>query len=163
MEDSSKTLKEKTKEFLKRNNIQLTIEIQNALEDAFDENDFTEDEDSVNIYFKEDLENFLTDTMLLKQLNVQVKGGNSSGDILEKYTYYGELSTTNAYSENTALYDGETLVSQLTFIEPTAINKLENPVDCCIVVIEETEFHMGEFNVVPRLYLYIPTSGENIE
>ena len=115
------------------------------------------------IYFKEDLEDFLTDTMLLKQLNVQVKGGNSSGDILDKYSYYGELKTTNAYTENTGLYDGEELVNQLTKIDPTAINQLENPADFCIVVIEETEFHMGEYNVTPRLYIYIPTSGEGID
>lgn len=157
-------LRKRTFEFLNKNNIKLPIEVENSLSDVFDENDFTSDEDDViNIYFKEDLEDFLTDTMCLKQLNIQVKGGNSSGEILEKYSYYGVLSTENAFSENIGLYDGETLVNQLSLIEPSALNKLENPADFCIVVIEESEFHMGEYTVIPRLYIYIPTSGENIE
>lgn len=155
-------LKAQTTEFFSKNNIQLPIEVQNAISDVFDENDFNDD-DSVNIYFKEDLDSFQSDTMLLKQLNVQVRGGNSSGDILDKYSYYGVLTTEGAYSENIALYDGEEMINQLSYIEPTEINKVENPDDYCVVVIEESEFHMGEYNVIPRLYIYVPKNGEGIE
>lgn len=157
-------LKQKTFEFLSKNNIELPIDVKNALNDVFDENDFTSDEeDVINIYFKEDLEDFQTDTVLLTQLNVQIKGGNSSGEILDKYTYYGNLITENAFYENIGLYDGETLVRQHSLIEPTDTNKLEDPNDYCILVIEEQEFHMGEYTVIPRLYIYIPKSGEGIE
>ena len=118
---------------------------------------------SLNSGFKEDLEDFLTDTVLITQLNIQVKGGNSSGEILDKYSYYGVLNTENAFYENIGLYDGETLIKQHSLIEPTDTNKLEDPNDFCIVVIEEQEFHMGEYTVMPRLYIYIPKSGEGIE
>ena len=157
-------LRKNTFNFLEKNNIELPFNVKDALNDAFDENDFTSDEDDIiNIYFKEDLEDFLTDTLLLTQLNIQVAGGNSSGDVLDKYTYYGNLITANAFYENIGFYNGEELVKQHSLIEATDTNKLENPNDFCIVVIEEQEFHMGEYTVIPRLYVYIPKSGEGIE
>ena len=162
-QEITEQLRQKTFEFLQKNNIQLPIDVKNALNDVFDENDFTSDEeDIINIYFKEDLEDFLTDTLLITQLNIQVKGGNSSGEVLDKYSYYGVLNTDNAFYENIGFYDGETLIKQHSLIEPTDTNKLEDPNDYCIVVIEEQEFHMGEYTVIPRLYIYIPTSGEGI-
>ena len=157
-------LKQKTFEFLSKNNITLPETVNEELNNVFDENDFTSDEeDVINIYFKEDLEDFLTDTVLITQLNIQVKGGNSSGEVLDKYTYYGTLNTDDAFYENIGFYDGEVLVKQHSLIEPTDTNKLADPNDFCIVVIEEQEFHMGEYTVIPRLYIYIPKSGEGIE
>ena len=82
---------------------------------------------------------------------------------MDKYTYYGNLIVENAFNENIALYDGETMINQISNIEATDTNKLENPEDYCIVLIEEQVFHMGEFTVIPRLYIYIPESGEGIE
>ncbi len=163
-EEITKLLRQKTFEFLEKNNINMPDDVKTALNDVFDENDFTSDEDDViNIYFKEDLEDFLTETALLTQLNIQVKGGNSSGEVLDKYTYFGNLITENAYYENIGFYDGETLIKQHSLIEATDTNRLEDPNSFCIVVIEEQEFHMGEYTVIPRLYIYIPKSGEGIE
>lgn len=162
-QSATEELRKNTLDFFDRNKIVLPIEVTNALSDVFDENDFTSDDDDViNIYFKEDLEDFLTDTTIITQLNVQVKGGNSSGEILNKYSYYGVLKTEQAYTEDIGLYDGENLISHVSYIEPTDTNKLEDPNDYCIVLIEEQEFHYGDFITVPRLYMYLPVSGENI-
>lgn len=165
--DVTEELRKKTFDFFKNNGIQLPIPVDNALCDVFDENDFTEsadDETVINIYFKEDLESFLDETKIINQLNTQVNGGNSSGLILEKYDYYDQnvLRTAGAEYHNFGLYSGEDMIKQLLLVEPKNTNTIDNPVDWCICVIEETEFNHGELTITPRLYIYCPLSGEGI-
>lgn len=165
-EDVTELLRKKTFEFFKANGIVLDTKVDNALCDVFDENDFnpTAKDESINIYFKEDIEDFLNDTAIITQINTQVTGGNSSGLVLEKFDYYDQnlLRTSGAETHNYGLYDGESLVKQLLLIEPKNTNIIDNPVDWCICVIEETEFNHGQVTVTPRAYIYCPLSGEGI-
>ena len=162
--NATEDLRERTFNFFKNNKIELPIPVDNALSDVFDENDFEASamDEAINIYFKEDIDSFLTDTLIIRQINTQVKGGNSSGLVLDKYDYYGVLKTKGAETINYALYDGEEIINQVRLVEPTGPNVLDNPADWCIVLIEETEFHMGELQIIPRVYIYVPTSGEGI-
>jgi hypothetical protein len=41
-------------------------------------------------------------------------------------------------------------------IEPKTTNHLDNPNDWCVVLIEEKVFEMGNYEVTPRLYVYVP-------
>ena len=164
-EDVNNEYKKRTFDFFKNNNIDLPIPVKNAIEDAFDENDFVQTEngdDVVNIYFKEDLEDFLRDTTIYRQLNVQVMGGNSSCDILDPFVYYGDIDFTNAINENINLYNGEEEIKNVSNINAQDTNKLADPNDYCVLIIEESECHMGEYSTMIRLYIYVPSSGENV-
>jgi hypothetical protein len=153
----TESLKKKLFDYLAKANVSIPGSVETSINQVFDENTFTSDDDNIiNVYDKNELEDFEQETMMLTQLNVQVRGGNSSGDVLSKYTYYGNLETTGAYSENIAMYDGETLVEQVRLIEPKTTNHLDNPNDWCVVLIEEKVFEMGNYEVTPRLYVYVP-------
>src|SRR5574344_499113 len=97
-------LHQKILNYFEDKGIKIPGQVESAINQVFQENNFPSDEEGVlNIYGKSDLESFETDTMLLTQLNVQVKGGNSAGDILSKYTYYGTLDTKDAFQEDIGL------------------------------------------------------------
>jgi high-affinity Fe2+/Pb2+ permease len=150
-------LHQKIMKYFEDKGIKIPGQVESAINQVFQENNFPSDEEGVlNIYGKSDLESFETDTMLLTQLNVQVKGGNSAGDILSKYTYYGTLDTKDAFQEDIGLYDGEELIDQVRLQKASKTNHLENPNDWAVFLIEEKVFEMGSYEVTPRIYIYAP-------
>ncbi len=165
-EEITEALRKKTFEFFEKYRIELPVQVKNGISDVFDENDFTSDEeDVINIYFREDLEDFEMDTALSVDLNVQATGGNSSGDIFNKFTYYepNSLETKNAVSQHIHIYDGEEMLDSILNIDATASNHLENPNDWGIFLIEEQRFEMGNYEKTQRLYIYSPVSGKGVE
>lgn len=165
-EQITEELRKKTIEFFERNKIDLPIRVRNGIDDVFDENDFTSDEeDVINIYFKEDLEDFEKDTVLSVDLNIQATGGNSSGDLFNKFTYYEDnsLDTKNAVSQHIHLYDGEDRLDSVLDIDAIESNHLENPNDWGVFLIEEQRFEMGNYEKTQRLYIYSPLSGKGVE
>lgn len=155
----SETLKIKTLKYFEERNIEIPIPVKNAIEDVFDENDFNHeypDDDAVSLYSKNDIDEFEADTCVFTELEIQVGEGYSSGDVINKFTYYGELSTANAYTEYINLYNGEELVNEVKKIEKTSNNKLINPDDFCVIVLEEQIFRYGEFESIPRVFIYVP-------
>lgn len=164
IEKYNKQLKETVLQYFADREIQIPLTIKNCIEDVFSETDFlSETEDNLNIYFKEDLVEFETDTMITTIVNVQVHGGNSAGYHLTKYTYYGELLTTpEAYTKQITLFNGEEDLVRIDDFMATETNKLVDPNDFCIVVIYDHSFEMGDYTVTPRLYIYLPLSGEGV-
>lgn len=151
------SLKRKLLNYLMESKIDVPSNVRAAIDQVFEENTFTSDEDGIiNVYDSGEADDFEQETMMLTQLNVQVRGGNSSGDVLSKYTYYGSLDTSGACSENIGLYDGEDLVEQVRLVEPKGTNRLANRNDWCVILIEEKVFEMGDYEVTPRLYVYVP-------
>lgn len=152
-----KSLHSRVFDYFKNNKITIPEQVITAINQVFEDVSFSSDDDDVvSIYGKNDSADFETDTELFTQLNIQVDGGNSSGDIVSKYTFYGKLDAENAYTENIGLYSGEKLIDTIHDIKPQHSNKIENLNDWCIVVINEEIFEMGEFNETPRLYIYAP-------
>lgn len=169
MEEESKInltedLKIRTLKYFEDHKIELPISVKNSIEDVFDEQDFDHkypEDDAVNIYSKNDIEEFEADTSVYTELNVQVGNNCSSGDLVNKYSYYGKLNTNNAYTEYITLYDGENIINELKKIEKTTNNKLEDPNDFCVVVLEEQTFGQGNFESIPRVYIYVPKVWED--
>lgn len=161
MENTNMTedLRQRTFKYFSDRNIELPVAVQNAINDAFDEHDFDHnypDDDAVSIYSKTDIDEFEGDTNVFTEIEVQVGNGYSSGDIINKYSLYGTLSIAGAYTEYINLYNGDELIDNVKSIEKSRNNKLEDPNDFCVILLEEEIFGEGNFEAIPRLYIYVP-------
>lgn len=152
-------LKENTFKYFKEKNISIPIDVYRAIETVFDEVSFEKtftNEDSISLYSIDDIDEFEGDTSVFTELNIQIGSEYSSGDLINKYSYYGKLNTKGAYTEYINLYDGEELINEVKKVEKSNNNQLENKNDWCIVLLEEQKFSEGTFESIPRLYIYAP-------
>jgi hypothetical protein len=145
---------QKIHDFFKESNVEIPIDVSNALEDVFNENDTVE---NVDIYFKDDADVFEDDLILVNNINCELKG-QSSGSINNVFTYYGEIDFS--LSEFVKLVDGEELIEDITRIDQIDVPSRLNKELYAIVLIEEVKWDKGEIQRLPHLYVYCPEKGE---
>ena len=146
----------KIMEFLKESNVQLPIDVGNALEDVFNEN---ENVDDVDIYFREDADLFQSDLILVQDVKANVSGP-SEGSTNNVFTYYGDLEIS--MSEFVRLYDNKELIEEITKIDqmdvPTKLNKEK----FAIVLVETVKWEKMKVARRPHLYVYCPVNSEAV-
>lgn len=142
-------------EFFKDEGVELPIDVSNALEDAFNENDGIED---VDVYFKEDGELFGEELVLVNDVKAQLKGP-SEGKSNNVFTYYGEVDYS--LSEFVKLMDGEKVIEDITNVDqldmPTTVNRSM----FAIVLVEAVEWKNGASSKKPKLYVYCPQESKD--
>jgi hypothetical protein len=148
---------QKILDFFKENQIELPIDVNNALEDVFNEN---EEVDNVDMYFREDAEVFEEDIILANNVNADLKGP-SSGSMNNVFTYYGEIDYS--MSEFIRLVDGEELIEEITMIDQLEVPSRLNRDMYAIVLIENVQWEKGEVKREPHLYVYCPEKVEGEE
>jgi hypothetical protein len=145
---------DKIVEFLKESNVELPIDVKNALEDVFNEN---ENIDDVDVYFKEDADVFQDDLILANDVKANVSAP-SEGSINNVFTYYGDLEIS--LSEFVRLYDNKELIEEVTKIDqldvPTKLNKER----FAIVLVESVKWEKMKVARRPHLYVYCPVNSE---
>ena len=147
----------KIKDYFSQNDVNLPIDVNNALEDVFNENDEIEDGE---VYFKEDAELFEDDLILANELNVDYKGP-SKGSINNVFTYYGEVDFS--LSEFVSLVDGDKVIEEITRIDQLDRPSQLNAEMFAIVLIEKVSWQDGELERVPHLYIYCPYDAKEGE
>lgn len=139
-------------EFFSSNKIEMTEEVKTALQNVFEENDFDGDlDDPINIYFKNNKEDYLNDTKCSVTLDIELNK-LSSGTIFSHYNYLGK--TKVSYSENIILEENGDVLERISEIAESKASFNENEFN--ILVIEQVSFLDGELARTPRLYIYIP-------
>ena len=147
---------EAIKEFFAESNIEIPIAVLNSIEDVFDENDELE---SVDIYLKNDLEEFSKDSFIENTINISIDN-ISTGCYHSTYTYYGIL--------NFAIKEQNLLVKNGEVIE--VINDFDNQQngeidfkheDWALYLLETAEFKDGELTQKYDLKIYCPELGES--
>jgi hypothetical protein len=144
-------------EFFKEEGVELPIDVNNALEDVFNENDKIED---VDVYFKEDAELFGEELVLINDVKAQLKGP-SEGKSNNVFTYYGEVDYS--LSEFVKLMDGDKVLEDITNVDqldmPTTVNKSM----FAIVLVEYVEWKDSAVTKKPRLYVYCPQESKDAQ
>jgi hypothetical protein len=145
-------------DFYSENNIDIPIDVKNALEDVFSENDKV---DEVDLYFKDDAALFGEDLILAKELKAYLNAP-SEGVNKNVFTYYGEVEIS--MSEFFNLYDGEKKIEEITNIDqldtPT---KIINKSQYAIVLVETVSWKAGKVEKSLRLSMYCPEKIEEGE
>lgn len=144
-------------EFFKEQGVELPIDVNNALEDVFNENDGIED---VDVYFKEDADLFGDELVLVNDVKAQLKGP-SEGKSNNVFTYYGEVDYS--LSEFVKLMDGDKVLEDITNVDqldmPTTVNRSM----FAIVLIEAVEWKNGTSSKRPKLYVYCPQESKDAQ
>ena len=137
-------------------NIDLPVEVKNAIEDVFRENDNVE---NVECYHLEDKEQFETDLSPTNIVMMNMDGSNS-GEVHNYFTYYGGVE--HDLLEQIHLYDGDELHTEISNIEGTGKSFLENDSEYTIILIEVTKWNTSEkeLTVENTLMIYCPEPGE---
>jgi len=144
-------------DFFKESQVTLPIDVNNALEDVFNEN---ENIDDVDIYFREDAETFEEDLILANNVNADLKGP-STGSMNNVFTYYGEIDYS--LSEFVRLVDGDNLIEEITIIDQLDVPSKLNREVYAIVLVESVQWEKGETTRSPHLYVYCPEKIEEGE
>ena len=144
----------------KEDKIELDPEISDVIDEVFDEFDLANgEEDSVNIYFKEDKDVFERDLTINNNYQIKVNG-LSSGVYTATYTFIDNLDY--AMNEKTILVYDNTLVETLVdFTNKDARTMIRDENEWCIVVTERICWENGEYTRIPRLYIYVPVTGKD--
>jgi hypothetical protein len=144
-------------EFFKEQGVELPIDVSNALEDVFNENDGIDD---VDVYFKEDADLFGDELVLVNDVKAQLKGP-SEGKSNNVFTYYGEVDYS--LSEFVKLMDGDKVVEDITNVDqidmPTTVNKSM----FAIVLVEAVEWKNTSMTRKPKLYIYCPQESKDAQ
>jgi hypothetical protein len=157
MEANNQEKLKKILDFFKENKVELPIDVNNALEDVFNEN---KEIDEVNIYFKEDADLFEDDLILTNNVVADLKNP-SSGSVNNVFTYYGEVDFS--LSEFVRLVDGEEVVEEIT-----SIDRLDNPSKLnresyAVILVENVKWEKGEVTRKPNLSIYCPQNSPDAE
>jgi hypothetical protein len=147
---------ERTLLFFKDNNIELPIDVKNAIEDVFSENDNVND---VDIYFKEDVETLENDITISTEIDVYLDK-QSSGTYHNIFTYYGEVEYS--VSEFVKLYKSDDqILENITDIDNSSRLSKINQESYAVILIEFISWGEGNLEKKPRLFIYCPeNSGE---
>lgn len=148
----------KIREFFAESGVDLPIDVSNALEDVFNENDNIEDE--VDIYFREDAEAFEEDLILANNVEAELKGP-SKGSANNVFTYFGEIDYS--LSEFVRLVDGEEVIEEITKIDQLDIPSRLNRDMYAVVLIESVTWENSQVDRKTHLYIYCPESVDGEE
>jgi hypothetical protein len=141
-------------DFFNESKIELPTDVKNAIEDVFNENDGVED---VDIYFLEDSELFEKDLTLKNEVNAYLNSP-STGSSNNVFTYYGEIDFS--LSEFVKLYDGETLLEEITRIDLADKFTKVNESMFAVVLVERLKWEDGKLAKHLKLHIYCPKSSE---
>jgi hypothetical protein len=142
---------QKVLEFFNSNGVELPIDVANAIEDVFNENENIE---NVDIYFREDIDALETDLIIVNEVDAYL-GIPSTGSIQNTFTYYGEIDYS--VSEFVALYkDNGEIIEDITNINNQESPTKINPDLYAVVLIENVEWSEGNITRTPKLYIYCP-------
>jgi hypothetical protein len=157
MENNNEKLK-KVLDFFAESKVELPIDVNNALEDVFNEN--KEITDEVSVYFKEDADLFEDDLILANNVNADLKGP-SNGSVNNVFTYYGEIDFS--LSEFVRLTNGEEVVEEITNIDQLDKPSKLNRESYAVVLVENVKWEKGEIVKKLNLYIYCPIESESQE
>lgn len=160
MTTENKELYNQVLEYFKSNNITIPQNILTCIDQAFDEFEFIDEDNSVNLYFKEDAETFENDLTITNANNINING-MSSGVYTATYTYTDNVDYI--VNEKTDLMFDNEVIETTVDIMSTERSVMESESDWVIVVAETISYGDGDFTRIPRLYIYSPVSGEGIE
>ena len=146
---------EKILEFFKSEKIELPIDVNNAIEDVFNENDTI---NNVDIYFREDANVFESDLLLENRVDAHLNKP-SSGSVNAVFTYYGDIEYS--LSEFVTLYNDENEVEeQITSIDNRDSHSRLDPDRYAVVLLEKITWENGKIERTPNLFIYCPEGGE---
>lgn len=146
-------LKTEVYSWLREERVEIPEEVKSAIEEAFSDADYVMVDDTVNVYFKEDLDQFEEDITLQNNYTVQLNG-MSSGINHGTYTYCDNISYS--VSEHAELKDGDELIEILTDYKHTTRSEVVDADDWAICIIETVSWENGEVTRIPRLFIYCP-------
>lgn len=152
-----KTKFDNTIQYFTDNNIPLPIDVKNAIEDVFMENDNVEE---VLCYQKEDLETFEEDLTLTTEIHVHFNG-NSQGSYSDVWTYYGGVEWSLSEISDFNRDNGDPVEDITNSISNT--KSTINPEEYQVILIEKTNWDTNtkEYTKKDTLYIYCPISDEN--
>jgi len=159
MSNENEVLKKQVINYFTSNNIEIPEDILAHINTVFEEFEFNQ-EDSVNIYFQEDLELFESDLTINNTNNIHIDGP-SNGIYTGSYTYTENIEYI--INEKTDLYAGEEVIETLVEIVSEERSIITSPADWAVVVLETITYGEGEFTRIPRLYIYSPNEGAGIQ
>jgi hypothetical protein len=148
---------EKLLEFFKEQEVTVPTDVKNSIEDVFNENDNVED---VDIYFKEDSDLFEDDLILVNDVSLYLSSP-SKGSINNVFTYYGEIDFS--LTEFTKLYDGETLLEDITKVDQLDRPSKVNSEMFAVVLVENVKWELGKLARKPHLYIYCPFNSKDAQ
>lgn len=160
MTNENEALYNQVLDYFKNNNITIPQDILTWIETAFNEFDFIDEDNSVNLYFKEDAETFENDLTITNANNINING-MSSGVYTATYTYTDNVDYI--VNEKTDLMYNNEVIETTVDLMSTERSVMESESDWVIVVTETISYGDGDFTRIPRLYIYSPVSGEGIE
>lgn len=141
--------------FFDDNNIDVPIDVANALQDVFDENDLIQ---NVEIYAKEDIDEMEEDIALVNEIDVFLSKP-SSGSFQKAFTYFGYVD--HSVSEFVRLYGLENnVLENITNIDNRSANSKIDPSDYVILLIETVNWGNMEMETESVLYVYCPETFE---
>jgi len=157
MDEKTKEKFNRTLIFFSENKIDLPIDVKNALEDVFNENEGIDD---VDIYFKEDIEAMEDELIIINEVDAYLDKP-SSGSIRNTFTYYGDIDYS--VSEFTTLYEkDDRIIEEITKINNKDMPSKIDPSKFAIVLTENVTWGEGKMEKKLKLYIYCPESGEDI-
>ena len=141
----------------KEDKIDLDPEVVDVFNEVFDEFELANgEEDSINVYYKEDKEVFESDLTINNNYQIKVNG-LSSGVYTATYTFIDNLEY--AMNEKTDLvYDDTVIETLVDFVNKDARTMIRDENEWCIVVTERITLENGEYTRIPRLYIYVPVN-----
>ena len=148
----------------KEDKIDLDPEVVDVFNEVFDEFELANgEEDSINIYYKEDKILFESDLTINNNYQIRING-LSSGIYTATYTFIDNLEY--AMNEKTELiYDDSVVETLVDFTNKDAKTIIKDENEWCIVVTETICWENGEYTRIPKLYIYVPVnmSGSNFQ
>ncbi len=145
---------DEVKDYFESEAIEMSVAVENALHDVFDENDISED--NIFIYSKGDMTEFSKDLTLMDNINIRVSCDEpGEGVVHSVFTYYGDIT----YVKNEI-----TTISHKNIIIETPVNIMDsdnftfinNPEDFAIIVISIIQWKGDELDSSIRLHIYTP-------
>ena len=143
-------------DYFTANEIELSIEIQNSIKDAFEENDTI---DTVECYFKEDVETFAKDITLCKKV-ISNLNGESSGENVDVYSYYGDPEFI--VDEHIEVRRGDEILSVVTDIQNDDTTIFDRE-DYVILLLEKHKWSGTEYTTENVLLIYCPKESPSDE
>jgi hypothetical protein len=165
--EANEMLKDSVMEYFSSHSITLPTDVQSHLTEAFEDREFKGiGDDTVNIYFKEDADEFEKDYSIFKDVTVGYSG-ESKVETYDSYTYYGELDI--GFAESVKAVDGDKDICEVESIPLEKPTHIVDRTQYVVCVLEKTTVSCSpdpaKRSVGEKTYLYIycPISGEGID
>lgn len=143
-------------DYFAANDIEMSTEIQNSIKDVFEENDNI---DTVECYFKEDVDTFAKDITINKRV-ISNLDGDSSGCNTDVYSYYGDPEfIVNEYVE---VVKGNESLSVITDIASEDLTDFDRD-DFVVLLFEQHNWEGKEYKTELKLLIYCPKESPDDE